>query len=214
MSYRSLLLAAAISLSLAAPAWSEDFTAGSITISNPWARATPKGATIGGAYMTITNKGQETDRLIGGSSPVAGKLELHQNVHARRHHDHAVAYRRPGGQAGPDRDVTPDTFHIMLTGLKQPLTQGEHIKATLEFAKAGKVEVEYAVEGIGDRLRPPAAWATWITRTDTAPSSDRRRATPSVESDAVRHLTARQARWRLRTAPNQSSGSTFTIAAP
>ena len=37
----------------------------------------------------------------------------------------------------------------MFVGLKQQLKQGEHFKATLEFAKAGKVDVDFAVDGIG-----------------------------------------------------------------
>jgi copper(I)-binding protein len=32
-----------------------DYDLGSIHISQPWARATPKGATAGAGYMTITN---------------------------------------------------------------------------------------------------------------------------------------------------------------
>jgi periplasmic copper chaperone A len=37
----------------------------------------------------------------------------------------------------------------MLVGLKRPLVKGEHVKATLEFAKSGKVDVDYAVGDIG-----------------------------------------------------------------
>jgi copper(I)-binding protein len=37
----------------------------------------------------------------------------------------------------------------MLMGLKQPLAQGEHMKATLDFAKAGKLDVEFVVESMG-----------------------------------------------------------------
>jgi copper(I)-binding protein len=37
----------------------------------------------------------------------------------------------------------------MLVGLKQPLQKGEKVKATLEFEKAGKVDIEYAVEALG-----------------------------------------------------------------
>src|SRR5450631_3135406 len=48
----------------------ETYTVGAIEIGNPWARATPKGAPVGGAYMSITNKGAEADRLIGIASPV------------------------------------------------------------------------------------------------------------------------------------------------
>jgi copper(I)-binding protein len=42
----------------------------------------------------------------------------------------------------------------MLTGLKQPLEKGQKVKATLEFAKAGKVDVEYAVEAAGTPAPP------------------------------------------------------------
>ena len=45
--------------------------------------------------------------------------------------------------------LDPGGYHVMLMGLKQQLKQGEHFKATLEFAKAGKVDVDFTVEGIG-----------------------------------------------------------------
>jgi len=34
-------------------------------------------------------------------------------------------------------------------GLKQPLAQGERLKATLDFAKAGKLGLEYVIESMG-----------------------------------------------------------------
>jgi len=37
----------------------------------------------------------------------------------------------------------------MLTGLKQPLQKGEKIKGTLQFEKAGKIDIEYSVEDVG-----------------------------------------------------------------
>ena len=45
--------------------------------------------------------------------------------------------------------VKPSGYHVMLMGLKHQLMQGEHFKATLEFEKAGKVDVDFAIEGIG-----------------------------------------------------------------
>jgi copper(I)-binding protein len=56
--HRIWLLAASLLL-LGGAAGAETYTVGSIEIGNPWARATPKGAPVGGAYMTITNKGAE-----------------------------------------------------------------------------------------------------------------------------------------------------------
>ena len=142
------LLAALLSLSGGAAA-AETYTVGSIEIANPWARATPKGASVGGAYMTITNKGPEADRLIGISSPIANQLEVHQMVM-----DKGVMSMRPvqGGleiKPGQTVELKPQSFHLMLMGLKQPLAKGERVKATLEFAKAGKLDLEYVVESMG-----------------------------------------------------------------
>jgi periplasmic copper chaperone A len=37
----------------------------------------------------------------------------------------------------------------MFVDLKSPLTQGEHVKATLMFEKAGSVNVEFEVRAMG-----------------------------------------------------------------
>jgi hypothetical protein len=37
----------------------------------------------------------------------------------------------------------------MFVGLKSPFEQGQRVKATLDFEKAGKVPVDFTVEGIG-----------------------------------------------------------------
>src|SRR5829696_5659850 len=74
--FRSLVgIAVLAALALAAQA--HEFKVGAIEISHPWARATPKGATVAGGYVKITNTGKEADRLAGGSSPVAGRFEIH-----------------------------------------------------------------------------------------------------------------------------------------
>ena len=142
------LLAAILTLAGGA-ALAETYTVGAIEIGNPWARATPKGAPVGGAYMTITNKGAEPDRLIGIASPAASQTEVHQMSM-----DNGVMSMRPvpgGLEIKPGQTVVlnPESFHLMLMGLKQPLTQGEHMKATLNFAKAGKLDVEFVVESMG-----------------------------------------------------------------
>jgi copper(I)-binding protein len=68
--------------------------------------------------------------------------------------DQGVAKMRPveGGleiKPGETVELKPGSFHVMLTGLKQPLEKGQKVKATLQFEKAGKVDIEYAVEAVG-----------------------------------------------------------------
>ena len=148
MKYAAFMLAAALSLGSGVAA-AETYTVGMIEISNPWARATPKGATIGGGYMTITNKGTDADRLTGGSTPVANQMEVHQMTM-----DKGVMTMRPvegGLEIKPGETVTfkPSGYHLMFTGLKSQLTKGEHVDATLKFEKAGEVKVQFDVAGIG-----------------------------------------------------------------
>jgi copper(I)-binding protein len=149
-SIRLAVLAAAVAAVLhGREAAAADFSIGSIQIGNPWTRATPKGADIAGAYMTLSNKGTAPDRLIGGSSPVAGRFELHHMTV-----EDGVMKMRPvdGGlevKPGATVELKPGSFHIMLMGLKQPLEKGQKVKGTLVFEKAGTVEIEYAVEALG-----------------------------------------------------------------
>ena len=63
---------------LTAPVRAEEVKAGDLVITQAWTRATPGGAKVGGAYLTIENKGSTADRLIGGSADVAGKVEVHE----------------------------------------------------------------------------------------------------------------------------------------
>jgi len=133
----------------ALPAQAAEVTVGSLKISAPWARATPKGASVGGVYMTITNTGTVPDRLTGGSTAVASRFEVHEMKM-----DNGVMKMRPveGGiviKPGQSVTLAPNGYHVMLMGMNQPLTQGQHFKATLQFEKAGKVDVDFAVEGIG-----------------------------------------------------------------
>ena len=146
---RPLLLAILAVGLAAAPAGAQEVKAGTLQISTPWARATPKGATVGGAYMKITNNGSEPDRLIGGSSPVAGKFEIHGmsmqgDVMKMRPLQNGIEIK-----PGQTVELKPGGSHVMLVGLKRPLVKGEEVKATLEFQKAGKVDVSYAVSSIG-----------------------------------------------------------------
>ncbi len=132
-----------------APALAHDYTVGTLKIGHPWARATPKGASVGGGYMTLTNNGTTSDRLIGGSTDVARAFEVHEMKM-----EAGVMKMRPvagGLEIKPGQTVTldPSGYHVMLVDLKEQLKQGNRFKATLEFAKAGKVDVDFAIESIG-----------------------------------------------------------------
>jgi periplasmic copper chaperone A len=126
-----------------------DYDVGPIHITQPWARATPKGATSGAAYMTITNKGATPDRVSCVSSDASAQCQIHSMTM-----DGDVMKMRPvegGLEIKPGETVTlqPTSFHVMLVDLKQPLEQGKTIKATLKFDHAGTLDIEYPIAAIG-----------------------------------------------------------------
>jgi periplasmic copper chaperone A len=140
-------LAFAFALS-GAPALAQEFKAGDITIEKPWARATPKGAEVGGAYLTIENKGAAPDRLTGGTADFA-TVEIHETKS-----ENGVTEMREvtGGLNIPAHGsvgFAPGGYHIMFTHLTHPLAKGDNVKAVLNFEHAGPVEVEFKVMGVG-----------------------------------------------------------------
>ena len=144
-----VLLLAAVLMLTAGPGIAETYKAGAIQIEQPWARATPKGATIGAGYMKITNTGTEPDRLVGGSVAFAQRVEVHsmtmeQGVMKMREVKDGLEIK-----PGETVELKPGGYHMMFVGLKQPLKQGEDLTVTLKFAKAGTVEVKYPVEAVG-----------------------------------------------------------------
>jgi copper(I)-binding protein len=126
-----------------------DYDIGSIHISQPWARATPKGAASGAAYMTVTNNGKTPDRVNCVSSDASAECQIHSMTM-----DNGVMVMRPvegGLEIKPGETVTlkPGGFHMMLLNLKHPLEQGNSLQATLKFDSAGTVQVDYPIAAIG-----------------------------------------------------------------
>lgn len=142
-------MSAAILLTMSVVAAAQQFKAKSIVIEQPWIRATPAGATTAGGYMTITNTGSEPDRLIGGALPQAD----HVMVHEMKMEGNVMQMREVQGglevKPGQKVELNPSSYHIMFMGLREPLKQGETLKGQLRFEKAGPVDVEYRVEGVG-----------------------------------------------------------------
>jgi periplasmic copper chaperone A len=133
----------------AGTASAQTYTVGSLKIEQPWARATPGGAKVGGGYLTITNTGTTPDRLLGGSLPQAGRFEVHEmkmvgGMMQMREVKGGLEIR-PGQKV----ELKPGGYHIMFMNLHAPFKQGDKLKGQLRFEKAGTVNVEFKVEGIG-----------------------------------------------------------------
>ncbi len=127
------------------PVKSAEFSAGSIKVSDPWVRETPIGGQSGGAYLRITNSGSEPDRLVRVDSPVAKRIEVRETLFAqdtmkRRNLADGLEIP-PGGSV----QMTPEGYHLIFLDLVSPFKPDQPVQATLEFAKAGTVTVQFYI---------------------------------------------------------------------
>jgi periplasmic copper chaperone A len=125
------------------------FKIGALVIDAPWMRATPGGAKVAGGYLKVTNTGKEADRLIGGSLPIAKRVEVHEmavagKVMKMRHLSDGLEIK-----PGETVELKPGGNHLMFLELSTGLKAGEPVKGTLVFQKAGTLEVEFSVAPIG-----------------------------------------------------------------
>ena len=120
-----------------------------IQVSQAWARATPGNAKTGAIYLTVTNNGTAPDTLEGGAStPVAEHADLHEMTM-----ENNIMEMRPVPSLTVDPGKTlvlePSHYHLMLTGLKAPLKEGQTLPLTLNFAHAGAQQVTVTVNKVG-----------------------------------------------------------------
>ena len=117
-------------------------TVGSLEISGYWAKAMLPGQPTGGGYFTITNKGKEADRLLSVSSAAAGMVEIHtmeivNDVMNMRPLDGPLEI-----PAGATVELNPSGgMHLMFMSVKEPFKAGTTVPLTLEFEKAGKIDL-------------------------------------------------------------------------
>lgn len=116
-------------------------------IADAWSRVTPPGLSVGVAYLVIRNQTGQDDVLLSAATPRAASVELHATKMSNgtssmeRHASLPIA-------AGAEIKMQPGGLHFMLMGLNTPLVSGERVPLTLQFAKAGTVEVDVAVRAI------------------------------------------------------------------
>lgn len=141
---KSLFLAVTFALFAFSYSNAED----TITVTDAWVRQVPPASTITAAYMKIANNGSEDDKLVSVSSTAAETAEIHLSSVD----DKGVAkMEKVDGvavPAGGAAELKPGSYHIMLIGLSEPLTDQENVEIILDFENAGKVTVSAPVKGM------------------------------------------------------------------
>jgi periplasmic copper chaperone A len=141
----------AVGALFAAAASAHEVRSGDLLIQNLQSRATSPGAKVGVAYMLITNNGKEPETLLGGTSPLAARVEVHENKM-----DNGVMKMRlvEGGLVippGQSVKLEPGGYHLILVELKAPLKEKQMLPITLDFKRAGEVEAAFHIIGAGAR---------------------------------------------------------------
>ena len=121
-----------------------------LVVTDAWVRAAvvPEESTApvnSAAYLTIQNRGNRPDRLVGAFFEGAKRVELHesfvdeQGIASMRRVDSVEL--PPGGEAR----LAPGGLHVMLMGLDATLSVGDSVSTVLQFEVSGRVTVSAVV---------------------------------------------------------------------
>lgn len=133
---------AAVALLMALPVSAE-----TIEVEGAFARSSGPTAKAGAAFMELRNMSDTDDTLIAARSDVAARVELH--THEAGENGVMKMIKLEEGitiPAGGTHSLARGGDHVMFMGLKEPFVQGEMITVTLEFEKAGEVELEVPID--------------------------------------------------------------------
>lgn len=121
-----------------------------LAVTDAWVRAAmvPEGMTVpvnSAAYLTIENRGDGPDRLVGASFEGAKRVELHESFVDEQ----GIASMRPVDSVelppGGEARLEPGGLHVMLMDLDAPLSAGDSVRMVLEFEVSGRLTVTAAV---------------------------------------------------------------------
>lgn len=149
---------------------SDDAATAAIEVTGAWARTSPMDASVGAAYLQITNGGED-DALTAAAvdESVAAAVEIHETRPVTEEDSMTTGSSTTGSgemttgtsdapmmemapierievPAGETVALEPGGYHIMLLDLAAPLELGDEIELTLTFEVAGEVVVTAVVE--------------------------------------------------------------------
>ena len=147
--FLSAAFAAAACLTNVPYASAHEIKIGNLVIHHPWIKQPPGSASVAGAYTTIDNNGSDDDTLVSVTVEGVPMAMIHD---MKMEGDVMKMSEMPDGlkiPAGKSVELKPKSYHIMLMDLKSAFMEGEEVKGSFTFAKAGKVDVDFEVVAPG-----------------------------------------------------------------
>ncbi len=120
---------------------------GNLQISQPTVRTTTPGHMMSSAYLVIDNKGSTPDRLLSVSYSRAKEVQIHE---MKMDGDKMMMRQMTALEipANGSVELKSGGYHLMVMGLQEPIIEGAAVKMTLQFEKAGKVEISFQTKSM------------------------------------------------------------------
>lgn len=118
--------------------------AADLKVESPWVFAIPPGAKDTAAFMTLVNTGDKPIRLTGGKTEVADRVSpmITTKTEGRMGMKDVSYIEIP---AGGKVTLAPGADHLMIYGLKKPLTPGQNVPIEVTLSPGGKMTINAIV---------------------------------------------------------------------
>jgi copper(I)-binding protein len=134
----------------------EQSMAAGVSVRDQWASAADTG--MAAVFGTFTNNDDHEARIVSATSPVAGRMEVHE-VSADASGTKTM-HPKAGGiviPPGGSHDLVPGGDHLMLMDLKAPLIAGADVPVTVTFQDGSTLDVTAQVRdfaGANENYQP------------------------------------------------------------
>ncbi|GAA5143390.1 copper chaperone PCu(A)C [Thalassotalea piscium] len=118
-----------------------------LMVSEGYVRATIPGTNVSSAYMTLKNNSNSAVTLIGATSDVSKRIEIHEHVMT----DSMMSMRQRQQlviDGGSQVQLQPYGYHLMIFNLDQPLVASENVTITLQFLQGEPQKVVLPIHSI------------------------------------------------------------------
>ncbi|HEY6131702.1 MAG TPA: copper chaperone PCu(A)C [Halioglobus sp.] len=139
---------AALVAGLMSPVLAADETS-DLRLEDVWIRALPASQPNTAGYLTLVNEGETAIAVVGASSNVAAKVELHRTTKV----DGLMRMEQLQGVAvapGDKVELAPGGTHLMLLGLRYMPAPGDDVRLCVQLASGTEVCAAAEVRKSGD----------------------------------------------------------------
>lgn len=137
-------IAVAVILSSPVEVRAHSYKLGDISIGHVWATPPENGDSGVAVYGPILNGTDEPLRLLGASTPIADEVRFRVSKNSAVRWPEFIEL-----DPGKPLALAPWREHIWLSGLEEPLKEGDSFGLSLDFGGKGAIAITVVVEGAG-----------------------------------------------------------------